>query len=88
VLTDETIQKIKDSLSEIPDASSSVAQVLNNIGKDKKINDLTDFFDAEFEDITDKNAKEPKEKNKIKSLISDDNKENFIKYLDKTLPKS
>ena len=44
MLSDETVQKIKDALSGIQGASSSVAQVLNGLGKDKRLDDLDGFF--------------------------------------------
>ena len=61
MLSDETIQKIKDALSEIPGASGSVAQVLNNVGKETKINDLEDFFDS-TEKLDSKKDKKDKKK--------------------------
>lgn len=43
-LSDEAIQKIKEALADVPGASSSVAQLLNSLGKDSRLDDLQDFF--------------------------------------------
>lgn len=92
MLSDETVQKIKDALSGIPGASSSVAQVLNGLGKDKRLDELSDFFQMALPSGSGANvattATKAGEKDEDAPLLSKDAREKFAKYLDETLPKT
>lgn len=92
MLSDETVQKIKDALSGIPGASSSVVQVLNGLGKDKRLDELGDFFQTELPSGSDAGVAtagvKAGEKDEDATLPSKDVREKFAKYLDETLPKT
>ena len=97
MLSDETVQKIKDALSGVPGASSSVAQVLNGLGKDKRLDDLDGFFKSDLpgdnksasrDEVEGKTKAEDRAEADDLRLFGKDAREKFAKYLDETLPKT
>lgn len=97
MLSDETVQKIKDALSGIPGASSSVAHVLNGLGKDKRLDDLDGFFkldlpgdnkSASSDGAEDEAKVEDRTESYDSQLLGKDARKKFAKYLDETLPKT
>lgn len=103
-LSDETVQRVKDALSDVPGASSPVAQILNGLGKDKCLGDLEDFFKLDLrkggEGAGEAEAAASGE-GQIEGgngkvgyedgdlpLVDKGSREKFAKYLDETLPKT
>ena len=84
-------------MSGIPGASSSAAQVLNGLGKDKCLDDLDGFFKSDLPEDN-KSASQDGVEDKTKTeggveaydsrLFGKDAREKFAKYLDETLPKT
>lgn len=84
-------------MSGIPGASSSVAQVLNGLGKDKRLDDLDGFFQLDLPEDN-KSASQNEVEGGAKTedgaeaydsrLFGKDAREKFAKYLDETLPKT
>ena len=79
-------------MSGIPGASSSVAQVLNGLGKDKRLDELGDFFQMALPTGSGAGVAtavtKAGEKDEDAPLLSKDAREKFAKYLDETLPKT
>ena len=65
--------------------------MLNGVGKDKRLDDLTSFFSIALPDaseIADQGADKEEGKDEDKELLSKDARKKFAKYLDETLPKT
>ena len=84
-------------MSGIPGASSSVAQVLNGLGKDKRLDDLDGFFkldlpgdnkSASSDGAEDEAKAEDRTESYDSQLLGKDARKKFAKYLDETLPKT
>ena len=104
VLSDETVQKIKDALSDVPGASSAVAQILNGIGKSGRLGELESFFQSDLPEGEEDAGKAEAGGGKggageaagaggepeggSAGLPGKDAREKFAKYLNETLPKT
>lgn len=65
--------------------------MLNSIGKDKRLDDLADFFSASLpgaSEFAEQISGKEGDQDEDKELFDKDTRKKFAKYLDETLPKT